>query len=89
MLCKKYHVKEMYAFGSVLDDSRFNENSDVDLLVEFTGVELLDYANNYFNFIDELEHKLNRSVDLLTIRSLQNPIFIKNVERTRKKIFEA
>ena len=88
LLSKKYHVKEMYAFGSVIDDSRFNEKRDADLLVEFTGVELLDCFDNYMDFVFELEDKLNRKVDLLTIKSLQNPNFIKNVERTRKKIYE-
>jgi len=34
-LCKKYKVKELYAFGSVTDEKKFNDKSDVDLLVNF------------------------------------------------------
>ena len=33
-LCRKYKAKTLSVFGSVLTD-RFNENSDVDLLVKF------------------------------------------------------
>ena len=32
-LCKVHHVKELYAFGSVITDN-FRQQSDIDLLVE-------------------------------------------------------
>ena len=45
-LCRKYRVKELYAFGSVLDEKQFNSKSDIDLLVDFENVPLLEYADN-------------------------------------------
>ena len=42
-LCRKHKVSKLYAFGSILT-SRFNENSDVDILVDFTSE--IDY-NSY------------------------------------------
>lgn len=33
-LCKKYRVKKLYVFGSILTD-RFNDDSDVDFSVDF------------------------------------------------------
>ena len=33
-LCKKYHIRKLSIFGSVLRDD-FNTNSDIDILVEF------------------------------------------------------
>ena len=33
-LCEKFKVNKLYAFGSVLT-SRFNDESDVDILVKF------------------------------------------------------
>ena len=48
-LCINYNVEKMYLFGSVLS-SRFNENSDVDLLVKFKKIELAEYFDNYINF---------------------------------------
>ena len=38
-LCKKYKVKYLYAFGSILTN-RFNDESDVDLLVRFNDSEI-------------------------------------------------
>lgn len=33
-LCKKFHVRKLWVFGSILT-GRFNEQSDVDLCVDF------------------------------------------------------
>jgi predicted nucleotidyltransferase len=89
LLCRKHNVKELYAFGSVLDDKKFNLESDVDLLVDFENVPLLEYADNFFALADELESVLNRKVDLLTIKSLSNKYFIENVNSSKKIIYEA
>lgn len=88
-LCRKYSVKELYAFGSVVDESKFNKNSDVDLLVDFDNVDILDYADNYFDLADELENVLDRKVDLLTIKSLKNKYFIENINQTKKIVYAA
>lgn len=88
-LCRKYNVKELYAFGSVLDESRFTNESDVDLLVDFNEIELLKYADNYFEFADSLEELFKRKVDLLTIRSLRNKYFIEAVNKEKKVVYAA
>ena len=38
-LCKKHKVHKLFVFGSVLT-SRFNDNSDVDLVVDFNKAEV-------------------------------------------------
>ena len=66
---KKYNVKKIGLFGSVLRGEHTNE-SDVDLLVEFD-----EGKKNYDNFIEVaflLEGLLQRKIDLLTIEAL-NP----------------
>lgn len=65
-LCRRYKVKTLYVFGSILT-SRFNRNSDVDLLVRFRKEEipLLEYADNFFDFQTALESLFNRKVDLV------------------------
>jgi len=87
-LCKKYKVKELYAFGSVTRKD-FKKNSDVDLLVNFKKLPLLDYADNYFDLIYSLEDVFKRRVDLLTIKSLKNPYFIEEVNETKVKVYES
>ena len=48
-LCENHKVRSLYAFGSVLTDS-FNKKSDIDLIVDFSNIEVEDYADNYFDF---------------------------------------
>ena len=65
-LCRKHRVKTLAVFGSILTD-RFNDQSDVDLLVDFepTDHDTFDYVGNYFGLKDSLEQLLNRKVDLI------------------------
>ena len=85
-LCKKHKVSKLFAFGSVLTD-RFNENSDVDLLVNFEGVDLYDYADNYFDLKDALSDVFGREVDLLEDNAVRNPILRKNIDNTKFLIY--
>ena len=48
-LCRKHKVCKLFAFGSILTN-RFNDESDVDLLVSFNKSEVTDYFDNYFDF---------------------------------------
>ena len=55
-LCKKYKVAKLWVFGYILTP-RFNDRSDVDLLVVFdkTKIALLEMADNFFDVIEGLE----------------------------------
>lgn len=87
-LCRKHRVLTLSVFGSILTD-RFNENSDVDLLVNFdtTDHEKWDYVTNYFDFRDALESLFGRKVDLIVEKGLKNKYFIANVNRTKQLIY--
>jgi predicted nucleotidyltransferase len=85
-LCKAHKVKSLYAFGSVLTD-KFNEQSDIDLIVDFSDVQLLDYADNYFDLKFSLEDALKRSVDLLEEKAIKNPYFKKAIEKNKQLIY--
>ncbi len=86
-LCKENKVDKLYVFGSVLNE-KFNEKSDLDFLVSFNkNIELLDYADNYFNFLFSLEDLFSRDIDLVTEKSLKNPYFIKELENTKRLIY--
>jgi len=47
-LCYKHRVAKLFVFGSVLTDN-FNKSSDIDLIVDFSEIDLYDYADNYFD----------------------------------------
>ncbi len=87
-LCKKHKVKELYVFGSAVSD-KFNDESDVDLLVEFDSVDLMEYAENHTNFTESLEKLFGRAVDLVTAKYLRNRFFIKEINETKQVLFAA
>ena len=88
MLCKKYGVKKLYAFGSVLS-SRFSQESDVDLLVDFDKIDLSRYADNYYEFKFALEDTLHRPVDLIEAKSVRNPYLKESIESNRHLLYAA
>jgi uncharacterized protein len=87
-ILKENGVKRAYAFGSVCTD-RFNEDSDIDLLIAFDeALDPVSYGENYFAIAHALEAILNRPVDLVTERSLKNPYFIATLNQTKTAIYE-
>ncbi len=86
-LSNKYKVDKIYLFGSATK-SYFNEKSDIDFLVSFTDIPLLDYADNYFDFKFELEDLFNRKIDLISERSLSNPYLIQSINKTKVLLYD-
>ena len=87
-LCRKHRVKTLAVFGSILTD-RFNDQSDVDLLVDFepTDNDTFDYVGNYFGLKDSLEQLLNRKVDLIEYGKNLHPIFKALVDKKKQLIY--
>ena len=87
ILCKQHKVRELYLFGSILTP-KFNKDSDIDLLVQFDNVDILEYADNYFDFKEKLEKLLGREIDLLENQAIRNPIFRKILDRDKKIVYD-
>ncbi len=85
-LCIQYQVSKLYVFGSVLT-TNFNEESDIDLIVDFKPIEILDYADNYFDFKFKLQDILKRPIDLLEEKAMKNPYFIKAINQQKQLIY--
>lgn len=85
-LCVKHKVKELYLFGSALTD-KFHDKSDIDILVQFHQMDLLDYFDNYMDLKEHLEQLFNRSVDLVENQAIRNPIFRRVVDREKQLIY--
>ena len=85
-LCAENNVEKLYVFGSVLNEN-FNENSDIDFIVDIKNNDPFQYSDNYFNLLFGFEDLFKREIDLLSLKSLKNPYFIKNVERNRQLIY--
>ena len=88
LLCEKYDVKSMYLFGSATTE-KFNDSSDIDILISFKEIPFEKYTDNYFELHEMLEKLFNRKIDLLTEKSLSNPYFIQSIEKTKQLVYAA
>lgn len=85
-LCYKHRVAKLFVFGSVLTDS-FNKSSDIDLIVDFSEIDLYDYADNYFDLKLSLEKLLKRQVDLLEDKAIKNPYLRQSIDSSKQMIY--
>lgn len=87
-LCEDYDVKTMHVFGSACTD-RFNDESDIDILISFKDISIEKYTDNYFDLHYKLQDLFQRKIDLLTENSLSNPYFIESIEETKQLLYAA
>lgn len=90
ILCKRFRVKRLYVFGSILTD-RFNDDSDVDFSVIFDSDTInsdqIDWADNFFGFMHSLERLLKRKVDIVFDNNIRNRYFRQELDSTKKLIY--
>jgi len=86
-LAKKYRIKELALFGSVLRED-FNEHSDIDVLVQFdkeADLSLFDL----FDIQEEFEQVFGREIDLVEKEGLRNPYRRRRILDTAKVVYAA
>jgi uncharacterized protein len=69
-LVKKYHVRDIGLFGSVVRDD-FSASSDIDIIVDFSqpiGIEFVDMA-------EYIEDMLQKKVDLVSRKGVRDKYF--------------
>ena len=83
-ICKELALQRLDLIGSGTRGD-FDEKSDVDVLVTFSGDEHL--FDRYFELKQRLEKLFNRKVDVIEERAIKNPYFKKSIERDRVNIY--
>ena len=86
-LCEQHNVDKLYLFGSILTET-FNDASDIDMLIQFGKIDVLEYFDNYMDLKDALEKLFHREVDLIENQAVKNPIFRQVIEREKKIVYE-
>ena len=66
--CSDYGIRRMALFGSVLTD-KFNENSDIDFLIEYEDKHPNPSYQCHVRM--DLEEMTGRRVDVVTVQALQ------------------
>ena len=87
--CQRFGVERLEVFGSAVRDDFDAGKSDVDFIVRFREPGGPGYADRYLGLAEALEHILGLPVDLLTERSLRNPLFIREITPDRAVIYAA
>jgi hypothetical protein len=87
-LMNKHRVLRGYLFGSSVKGN-FNANSDIDVLVEVDeAIEPVELGGHLWDLQFALEDLFGRKVDLFTTRALKNPVFIREVNKTKELVYE-
>ena len=86
-LCRKYKVKTLSVFGSILTD-RFTDESDVDFSATFYPEEdPLISGENFMDLYIALEDLMGRKIDLVDESIIKNPYFKEELEETKRLIY--
>lgn len=86
-LFANHKLQRVYLFGSAVK-GKLSANSDIDFLVKFKdNLEPLEKSELWWNLHDSLRDIFKREIDLVTEKSLKNPYFIKELDKTKKLIY--
>ncbi len=83
-LCRKYHIRKMSLFGSVVR-ADFSTHSDIDILVEFEPGHIPGF--DFFLIEAELSQLLGRKIDLQT-RQFLSPEILESVLLEAVPVYE-
>ena len=88
-ICRRHGVARLEAFGSAVRADFDSTTSDLDFIVRFSPPHDRGYADRYLSLAEALEKLLGRPVDLLTERSLRNPILKQAIAADRRVVYGA
>jgi len=88
-ICRRHGVVRLDVFGSVARGDSIPGVSDIDFLVSFSEPGTPGYADRYLDLAESLESVLGCRVDLMTERSLRNPILRARIARDRRTVYAA
>ena len=88
ILCRRYAVRRLGAFGSVLRDDFDPKRSDIDMTVEFGRSRTYGLADQYFRFKAAVERLLGREVDLVELRAMPASRLKQSIERNQLPVYD-
>jgi hypothetical protein len=88
-LCRRYRVRRLAAFGSILRGDFDPLRSDADFLVEFEPVPVAVRMQNYLALREALASLLSRPVDLVEDGAIRNPYILQSVSEQQQVLYAA
>ena len=86
-ICRALGVKRLELVGSASRGDFQSDRSDIDVLVEFEGIERL--FDRYFELKKQLEHSLGRRVDVIQHDAVRNPYVRQAIDRDKVQVYGA
>ena len=88
-LCRKHHVRRLSVFGSAARDDFDPQRSDVDLLVDFSSLDIPRFVDNFVDLRSSLASLFNREVDLVREGVIRNPYRMRSIEADKVELYAA
>lgn len=86
-LCRRYGVRRLEVFGSLLREDFDSATSDVDLVVEFEPEPNGGAFDRYFGLKEALETLFQRPVDLVELGAMPNTRLKRLIERSMIPVY--
>jgi hypothetical protein len=87
-LCRRYHVRQLAIFGSVLTPE-FSGSSDLDVAVVFDRTSPDGSFEQFMGLKGSLEQLFDLEVDLVTADRVRNPVFARELRQAQEVIYAA
>jgi hypothetical protein len=88
-LCRRFQVRRLAVFGSLLRGDFDPLRSDADFLVEFEPVPVTARMQNYLGLREALASLLSRPVDLIEEGVIHNPYILQSVSEQKQVLYAA
>jgi uncharacterized protein len=88
-VCIEANVAKLGLFGSALRADFDPDHSDLDFVVEFHAPDAPGISDRFLTLAESLERIFGRRVDLVTARSIRNPVFSASVSATLCPLYAA
>lgn len=85
-LCERFGVRRLDLFGSAAKGTFDPATSELDFLVDL-GDYGPDVGTRYLELAGAFEELFGRSVDLMTVRTIQDPYFTAQIEASRQPVY--
>ncbi len=86
-VCRQFGVARLEVFGSAAVGGFDPASSDYDFIARFSAQPGASMARRFLGFNEALETLLERKVDLMTDRPIQNPYLRAAVDASRKPVY--
>ena len=86
LIAAKNRVQRLEIFGSA---SRGEPANDFDFLVHFEPMPALEHGRAYFSLLEELRLALNKPIDLLEEKAIENQFFLQSIALDKKLVYAA